>query len=709
MLCALNIAFASESQDQPDSTEGANSVNASEAENRDLKPGDYVYEQSREAPIQSSKTVEDGIYSIRASENIEKAVDVQGGGTADATNVQLYDANGTAAQRFKFTYYYDDGGYYTIQNVRSGKMLDVANADTKSGANVWIYGANGTRAQRWAVILLRNGLYSIKSLISGNVLDISNGSLRNGANIQMYSPNGTNAQIFKLLNEGNEIAVEEGVYTIHSALTGSKVIDVQYAGRTDGTNVQLYADNDTLAQKFIVKRHSRGGYTLISCASGKVLDVAGASLKNGANVQIWSNNNTDAQRWLFMSLNNGLVYIQSLLNGKVVDLTYASTVNGTNVQIYAKNGTWAQKFLLKKISDYHPVTDGTYTIAVAGNRNLVLDIISADRRQGVNVQLYPYNDTPAQKFNIIQGSDGLYTITNVNSRHRISVSNSSLNNCAAVEQIASNDGRAQRWLVLINSDGSVTFVSSASSKAVDIAYGSMNKFSKIWQYELNGSSAQKFVLYNATYDKSLDERPINYAFISRLGIDVSQFNGIIDWRKVRDSGIGFAFIRASGRYSGSGRIYYDDRFDYNIRNAINNNIATGAYFFTQAINENEAREEARVLLSQVRGYNVSLPLVIDTENYNNGRHTRISVQQRTNVVKAFCQVISSAGYTPMVYASTSWLQNSLYMNQLSEYQVWVAQYYKEVTYKGKYSYWQFTSGGSVNGVPGRVDMNYSYV
>lgn len=194
-----------------------------------------------------------------------------------------------------------------------------------------------------------------------------------------------------------------------------------------------------------------------------------------------------------------------------------------------------------------------------------------------------------------------------------------------------------------------------------------------------------------------------------LGIDVSEFNGYIDWQAVASSGVKFAYIRVAGRFSVSASIYDDARFEYNIAQAKANGIKVGGYFFTQAVNADEAIEEARYTIEKIKPYGVDLPIVIDSENVSGGgRHSAISTASRTEVIKAFCDEVSSAGYTPMLYASTWWLNNKLDMSQLNGYRVWVAQYYDKVTYGGSYNVWQYTSTGRITGVNGNVDCNYWY-
>ena len=197
---------------------------------------------------------------------------------------------------------------------------------------------------------------------------------------------------------------------------------------------------------------------------------------------------------------------------------------------------------------------------------------------------------------------------------------------------------------------------------------------------------------------------------SVLGIDVSYAQGAIDWNRVAKAGIKFAIIRAAFRGYGTGRIVADEWFERNIKGAAAAGIKVGVYFFSQAVNEKEGAEEADHIINQIRNYKVTLPVVIDTEYVSDSRArgNLISKEIRTAAVKAFCERSLQRGYTPMIYASTSWLNNQLDMSKLSVYKVWVAQYYSRVTYNGKYQCWQYTSSGHVAGINTKVDMNYWY-
>lgn len=192
------------------------------------------------------------------------------------------------------------------------------------------------------------------------------------------------------------------------------------------------------------------------------------------------------------------------------------------------------------------------------------------------------------------------------------------------------------------------------------------------------------------------------------GIDVSAFQKTIDWAKVKEAGIEFAFIRAGGRYGMSGKFYGDSQFDANMKGANANSIHTGVYFFSQAITEAEAVEEADYTINKAKAYKVDCPIVIDTESLSESRGNAMTKAQRTVVMKAFCERVKALGYVPMIYASTSWLNNQLDMTQLP-YKVWCAQYYSHCEYKGSYDAWQYSSSGSVAGVNGNCDVDYGYV
>lgn len=196
----------------------------------------------------------------------------------------------------------------------------------------------------------------------------------------------------------------------------------------------------------------------------------------------------------------------------------------------------------------------------------------------------------------------------------------------------------------------------------------------------------------------------------QLGIDVSKWNGDIDWDKVKDDGIEFAMIRCGYRGSVTGALVEDPNFMKNIRGAKAAGLKVGIYFFTQATNEIEAVEEASMVVALCDGYEIDYPIVIDTEGAGgNGRADALDVETRTNVCKAFCETIENAGYEAGVYASRSWYNQNLEVSKLDDYRIWLAEYRSTPLYSGYYDMWQYTSKGSVDGIAGNVDLNISYM
>lgn len=196
---------------------------------------------------------------------------------------------------------------------------------------------------------------------------------------------------------------------------------------------------------------------------------------------------------------------------------------------------------------------------------------------------------------------------------------------------------------------------------------------------------------------------------SKAGIDVSKWNGEIDWDKVKNAGVEFAIIRAGYRGSVSGSLVQDPRFEENMRGAQAAGIPTGVYFFTQAVNEVEAVEEASMVLELLRKYKVEFPVFIDTEGAGgNGRADGLDVETRTLVCEAFCRTIENAGYTAGVYGSRNWYNNRLETKRLDNYFIWLAEYRSVPLYQGYYGMWQYTSKGKIDGIDGNVDLNIYY-
>lgn len=199
-------------------------------------------------------------------------------------------------------------------------------------------------------------------------------------------------------------------------------------------------------------------------------------------------------------------------------------------------------------------------------------------------------------------------------------------------------------------------------------------------------------------------------------LDVSDFQSAIDWNKVKAEGIVGAIIKCGYRGGQIGTLKEDAMFMKHIKGAHAAGLKVGIYMFTEGINAAEGKAEAAFALNMMQkaGIPLSYPIAVDTESmtyYDEkkkkrmpGRANGLSKAKRTEVIDAFCKEIKAHGYEPMIYASTSWLNNQLDMSKLP-YKVWCAQYFSKCEYKGEYILWQYTSDGHVSGVKGDVDVN----
>lgn len=201
-------------------------------------------------------------------------------------------------------------------------------------------------------------------------------------------------------------------------------------------------------------------------------------------------------------------------------------------------------------------------------------------------------------------------------------------------------------------------------------------------------------------------------YTSELGIDVSSHQTYIDWEAARDDGITFAIIRAGYRGYESGQINADERFDENMQNAAAAGMETGVYFFTQAITEAEAVEEAEYVLEKIRDYEVTGPVAIDMElTSDHDRINNLTVKEKTAIARAFVRTVRNAGYKPMIYGSASWLMTDYHLEDLQdECTMWVANYStKALPYDFEYEIWQYHCGGIVDGIDVDVDLNVRMV
>ena len=193
---------------------------------------------------------------------------------------------------------------------------------------------------------------------------------------------------------------------------------------------------------------------------------------------------------------------------------------------------------------------------------------------------------------------------------------------------------------------------------------------------------------------------------STPGIDVSYYQGEIDWQQVRDAGIEFAFVRLGYRRSADGTLGEDEMARKNLREAADAGLKVGAYFFSQAVTAEEAREEAKFALSILEGFSLDLPLAYDWETVEGSQRTADMTRKTlTDCVDAFCDEVEAGGYDSMVYFNRNLSKTLLDVRKLGSRSVWFAMYDTYPDAPCTPDYWQYTDQGTVPGIEGYVDLN----
>ena len=190
------------------------------------------------------------------------------------------------------------------------------------------------------------------------------------------------------------------------------------------------------------------------------------------------------------------------------------------------------------------------------------------------------------------------------------------------------------------------------------------------------------------------------------GIDVSEWNGEIDWQQVKDSGVEYVIIRVGGRGTEEGTLYGDGSAQTYYEGATAAGLKVGAYFFSQSITVEEAVEEAKFVLDAVKDWDVQMPLVYDWEYVDKAARTGdMDAMTLTDMAKAFCDTIRVGGYTPMIYFGRSQSMDMLILEELVSYPFWLAMYSTIMDYPYQIDMWQYTDEGTVPGIEGPVDLN----
>ena len=253
--------------------------------------------------------------------------------------------------------------------------------------------------------------------------------------------------------------------------------------------------------------------------------------------------------------------------------------------------------------------------------------------------------------------------------------------------------------------------------AIEYAEEEANKAGSMWElicrlfpdYVIYKDNKGGFTYSKVNKDLALDTFDWSKLGDAKKGIDVSKYQGNIDWAKVKGADIEYAFIRTGYRgYGAEGKLQEDSLFAQNMTGALSNDIAVGVYFVTKAISVEEAVEEANFVLDQIKPYNVTYPVVIDIEPTSNStdRTGALTAAERTQYVLAFCNTVKEAGYIPMIYGGVGTFMKYLEFEKLEGIEKWFAQYFNQPWLRYEFGIWQASESGSIPGIKGNVDIDY---
>ena len=230
-----------------------------------------------------------------------------------------------------------------------------------------------------------------------------------------------------------------------------------------------------------------------------------------------------------------------------------------------------------------------------------------------------------------------------------------------------------------------------------------------WIYPAEGVAVSDFTQDDFTTNADGLPEYTGDAYDTRLGVDVSFYQGEIDWEAVAADGVEFAMIRCGYRGSESGTIVVDEQFENNINGALAAGLDVGVYFFSQSTGAIEAAEEANFVLDLISGYDITMPVAFDWEPLEGSRAEDIDRSELTASAVVFCEMVKDAGYTPCVYLYRYTGYHEYMMERLADYELWVGALGSWPDFYYRHMLWQFSMTGRVEGIDADVDLDYQFI
>lgn len=262
---------------------------------------------------------------------------------------------------------------------------------------------------------------------------------------------------------------------------------------------------------------------------------------------------------------------------------------------------------------------------------------------------------------------------------------------------------SQGWLYVYNDTAIAGILTLKENSELYTAYGARLQYTKSGFLADNRNGEPDNAEKTEAVEKSLAEYSQKPDRVQWIGIDVSRYQGAIDFERVKAAGVDFVLLRSSIGDASDITTGEDIRFAVNFREAKKAGLMVGAYHYLLGGNVEEALSEARFFIKTIAPYDLDFPAVLDFEDP--WQQDYLTTEERTAMALAFMREVENAGYYPMLYVNTNWAENYLDMSKLDKYDLWLAEWHPKPTYNGSFEIWQYTAYGGVSGIEGDVDLD----
>ena len=466
----------------------------------------FIYSEGDEVEIY------EGVYYLMAEADNSYVMNITGNSADPGANVDIMPNSELDCQ--KFLIQKQQNGFYTITSVLSGLVLEVSGGSPSPEANLQQGVYTGAAGQHWKFLYAGENRYYICSDL-GTYIDNYGGMLQDANNVWMYSENHSSSQMWMLSEAQNmdspDISAEEEPSEISNAqidlsmltsvmfvssIDQTKVLNVQDASTENGANIELMKNHNMDQQIFYLDKTADGFYSIRSAQSGLVLTVDQNNPAQEANLIQMADSGLDGQKWRILQDVDGMYKIQSSL-GTYIDCYGGLTDDSTNIWMYGENNSYSQKWIIQPVTRYSDLNvgdevrlvDGIYTIAIALDYQAVMQVEGGAYEDGANIVIGSDRKEEHQKFRLIFGEDGYYTIIAMHSGKSIEVADENPNPETNLRQNTISYQDCQRWKLIYAGDNHC-YIMSKMGCLIDLAGGNTEEGSNIWLYSQNGSHSQ---------------------------------------------------------------------------------------------------------------------------------------------------------------------------------------------------------------------------